>query len=202
MSSKIDKIFYINLEKRTDRKEQIENQLNNFGLEYERFNAIYMPGYGDVGCALSHLEVLRIAKERNYKNILILEDDFEFLVDKNTFESLLNEFYSKNINYDVLFLSYNVIRGTETEYNFIEKGLEVQTASGYIVNSHYYDKLINLLEYSCPILQSTRKHWIYANDQIWKQFQEKDNWYYFIPRIGKQSDGYSNLAGRFVSYNC
>lgn len=50
MSNNIDKIYYINLEKRTDRKEQIETQLNIFSLEYERFNAIETPGFGILGC--------------------------------------------------------------------------------------------------------------------------------------------------------
>ena len=33
-------VFYINLEHRTDRKDQIESELNKMNLKYERFNAI------------------------------------------------------------------------------------------------------------------------------------------------------------------
>ena len=84
----------------------------------------------------------------------------------------------------------------------VNKILENQTASGYIVNNKYYDKLINLYEYAMPLLAQTRSHWIYANDQIWKKLQEKDNWYYFIKRIGKQQDGYSDNTERFEKYNC
>ena len=32
MAHNIDKIYYINLNKRTDRREQIEKELNEFGL--------------------------------------------------------------------------------------------------------------------------------------------------------------------------
>ena len=39
------------------------------------------------------------------------------------------------------------------------------------------------------------------NDQIWKRLQEKDNWYYFIKRIGKQMDSYSDNSNSFASYN-
>ena len=57
MSQNIDHIFYINLEKRQDRKEEIENELNTHGLVGERFDAIpHNPGC--VGCAKSHLSVL------------------------------------------------------------------------------------------------------------------------------------------------
>ena len=77
-------------------------------------------------------------------------------------------------------LSYNLIRHESTSYNFIVKALDVQTASGYIVNKKYYNKLIDLYEIAMPLLEQTRAHWIYANDQIWKQLQEKGKWFYFI----------------------
>ncbi len=92
MSNYIDKIIYINLSKRDDRREQIENELNNFQLNYERFEAISTPDFGIYGCGLSHLSVLKMAKDRNYKNILILEDDFQFLVSKEVFEDNLKIF--------------------------------------------------------------------------------------------------------------
>ena len=68
MSNNIDKIIYINLERRKDRKEHIENVLNKYDLQYERFEAIQTEGFGILGCGLSHLQVLKIAKKRNYKN--------------------------------------------------------------------------------------------------------------------------------------
>ena len=86
MSKNISKVIYINLNKRTDRKEDIVKELDSFNLDYERFEAIETPGFGIVGCGLSHLSVLKIAKERKYENILILEDDFTFLVSKEEFE--------------------------------------------------------------------------------------------------------------------
>ena len=88
MSKYIDKIFYINLEKRTDRRHDIENELNDFDLSYERFKAIETED-GMTGCANSHLAVLKLAKERGHKNVLILEDDFMFIVTKEEFEQEL-----------------------------------------------------------------------------------------------------------------
>jgi glycosyl transferase family 25 len=200
MSNKIDKIIYINLNKNTDRREQIEKELNTYNLPFERFEAIENRVSG-IGCAKSHLQVLKIAKERNYENILILEDDFTFLVSKEEFEEQLTNFFNLNIEYDVCMLSYNLIRHQNTSHNFIVKALEVQTASGYIVNKKYYNKLIDLYEVAVPLLEQTHQHWIYANDQIWKQYQEKDNWYCFSTRIGKQRPGY-NSDGAYCDYNC
>ena len=98
MSDKIDKIIYINLKKRTDRRQQIEEDLTALQLKYERFDAIETPGFGLLGCGLSHLSVLKLAKERAYKNVLILEDDFMFLVSKDTLEDQLNQFFNLNLD--------------------------------------------------------------------------------------------------------
>ena len=197
MSNNIDKIIYINLDKRKDRKEHIENELNNFGLDFERYEAIEMKS----GCSISHLNVLKLARERNYKNILILEDDFTFLVSKEEFEIQLTLFFNANIDYNVCMLSYNLNESEKTNYDFIVKALDVQTASGYIVNSNYYDKLIDLYEWANPKLSETGEHWIYSNDQVWKRYQRDDKFYCFTLRIGKQMDGYSDNAQAFVSYN-
>lgn len=202
MSKNIEKIIYINLDKRTDRREEIENELKKYGLEAERYSAIYTPHSGIVGCGYSHLNTLRLAKERGYKNILILEDDFEFVVSKEEFEDSLNKLFDSNISFDVCMLSYIVQRGESIpDYSFVGKVLDGQTASGYIVNQHYYDTLIALYEWAIPLLDSTNEHWNYANDMVWKRLQPKDNWIYFLNRLGKQRDGYSDNKMCFVTMN-
>jgi glycosyl transferase family 25 len=201
MSHNIDKIYYINLNKRVDRKEQIEKELDEFGLSYERFEAIETPGIGIYGCGLSHLAVLKLARENNYENVLILEDDFTFLVSKDVFEQQLTSFFDLNIHFDVLMLSYALNQFERTNYELINKAIDVQTASGYIVNKCYYDKLIDLYEWAMPLLCQTNEHWNYANDQVWKRYQPMDSWYCFATRIGKQAPGYSDNTEQFYDYN-
>ena len=144
--------------------------------------------------------LLKIAKERNYKNILILEDDFEFLVSKQVFEDNLKTFFESNIDYNVCMLSYNLHEHTICQDLNVNKVLFAKTASGYIVNSNYYDKLINLYEWSMPLLLSTKKHWLYANDIVWKKYQKNDNWYCLKIRIGKQRASYSDNSNNFSDY--
>ena len=194
MSHNIDKIYYINLNKRTDRREQIEKELNEFGLKYERFEAIETHGFGIHGCGLSHLAVFKLAKENNYENVLILEDDFTFLVSKDEFEQKLASFFDLKLPFDVLMLSYNLNQGEDTEYGFISKVKEAETAAGYLVNKHYYNTLIDLYEWAMPLLDQTKQHWNFANDQVWKRLQARDSWYYFTTRIGKQTIGYSDTV--------
>lgn len=202
MSKNIDKIIYINLDKRTDRQEQIEKELNDFKLPFERYPAIHNV-IGIIGCTQSHLNVFKLAKERNYKNILILEDDFTFTVSKDFFEEQLTYFFNSNIDYDVCMISYYLNSGEpSTEYPFLTKIFEAQTASGYIVNSKYYDNLIELYEHALPLLIETNKHWLYCNDQVWKNLQKKDNWFCFTKRFGVQRDGFSDNTNSFMTYNC
>lgn len=206
MSKYIDHVFYINLDKRTDRRQEIETQLNEYDITAERFAAIETPNEGIVGCGLSHTAVLQLAKERGYKNVLILEDDFEFLVSKKEWEEQMEHLFGETASptFDVCMLSYNLHKSESLSppNSFIGRVKYAQTASGYIVNAHYYDTIIQLYEWAIPLLQQTKQHWIYANDVIWRQLQERDNWLYFIVRIGRQRAGYSDNAMSFQNHGC
>ena len=69
--------LYINLEHRVDRKEHVTKELEKIGVKGERFNAIKTKN-GAIGCTLSHIKCLEIAKERNYEEVFICEDDITF----------------------------------------------------------------------------------------------------------------------------
>ena len=224
MSHNIEKIFYINLDKRTDRREEIESDLKKYGLEAERYSAVHTPNAGIVGCGYSHLNVLKLAKERGYKNVLILEDDFEFTVSPEEFEESLNQFFETTPNssgdrrsptelvvggvnaplpdYDVCMLAYIVQEAAEIPGNtVVGRVLNGQTAAGYIVNVKYLDVLIELYEWAIPLLEQTNEHWNYANDHVWKRLQPKDNWVYMLKRLGKQRDSYSDNKMCYVTPN-
>ena len=205
ISKYIDKIIYINLENRNERKKEIEGELNKFGLSYKRFNAISAPNFGILGCGLSHLAVLKMARANKWKNVLIFEDDFMFLVDKEEFEKNIGLLFNEEnpVDFDVCMLSYNLIKSVPSvKYPFLNKVLEVQTTSGYIVNEKMYDRLIELYEWSTPLLESTKMHWVYALDQIWKKLQPSANWYSFTTRLGKQRPSYSDNGETWCEYNC
>jgi GR25 family glycosyltransferase involved in LPS biosynthesis len=200
MSHHIDKIFYINLDKRTDRRVEIEEELNNMELQYERFPAICNER-GFVGCGYSHLAVLKLARDRGYKNVLIFEDDFKFLVSKSELENYLEKLFSSFTNFDVCFLSYNCRNFLEVPgHSFIKRVFDSHTASGYIVNESCYSKLIKLYEETVPLLEATSAHWLYAIDMSWKPLQQQDMWICFDKRIGKQRPSYSDNANCFADY--
>lgn len=79
-----DHAFVINLDRRKDRMDLLLPELARVGIEAERFPAIepkegkYGLSTGKLGCKLSHLEVVKLAQARKYRNVLILEDDVIF----------------------------------------------------------------------------------------------------------------------------
>ena len=170
-------------------------------LEATRFSAISNPN-SSLGCSLSHLSILKHARENKFQNILILEDDFQFLVSKEEFKKQINNFFNLNIPWDVLMLSYN-IQQSKPYNSLIQKIYEAQTTSGYIVNSCFYDRLIELIEKNNVLLERTGEHWKYSIDQFWKALQgDNSNWYAFNTRIGLQRESYSDISNCIVNYNC
>jgi glycosyl transferase family 25 len=190
----IDRVLYINLDHRTDRRTEIESELETMGLASisERFPAIRHETIGGVGCGRSHIEVLKLAKERGYSQILVLEDDFMLTVDRETLEENLAQI--TDLNFDVCLLSYNLQNSRESGYPFMKRVMEAQTTSGYIVKSHYYDTLIQVFSDAVIGFEQTNYHWIYAIDVAWKVLQARDTWYCFSPRLGKQRPSYSDCG--------
>jgi glycosyl transferase family 25 len=190
-------VVYINLDYRTDRKFEMEQELARMGIKAERFPAIQNAN-GLVGCLQSHLAVLELAKKNKYKNILILEDDFQFIVPKEVLEREVGRFFAENIPYDVLMLGYNLLNYAPFRRDVL-KVLEAQTASAYIVHESFYDTLIECYKKALPMFISTSLH-VYANDQVWKKLQPNARWYALIIRMGVQRESYSDTTGKIENY--
>ena len=190
--------FYINLNHRTDRRELVEEEFKRIGLQVERFPAVeYTPGA--IGCNLSHIEVLKLAKSRGYESVMIFEDDFEFLISKEEWNQQISRLPT---SYDVVMLSYNLVQSTPHDETFL-RVQEVQTTSGYIVHSRFYDTLIARWEEGARLfIEQPHMDWVYILDQYWKPLQSNAKWYAFKTRIGKQRPGFSDLVGNYVEYHC
>lgn len=200
---KIDVIYYINLDSRPDRKQEVLSQLQKTGLESSRL--IRIPGviakFGALGCSMAHLNALYHARDNGYKTFLIVEDDFTFH-DIDKAKPLLAKFWNLNIDWDILILSGNIVKSSKTFFNFFSKILNCQTTGGYVVNSLYLPTLIdnfttgieNLSLYNSA--KST-----YCIDIYWKILQPNDNWYVLSPLIGYQKEGYSDIEKTNVSYD-
>jgi glycosyl transferase family 25 len=191
--------YYINLDSRIDRRTQIEIELDKIGVKVQRFPAVVRTP-GILGCGISHLAVLKEAKARNLKNVLIFEDDFELTVSREKFWQSISTFFDSNLDYKVLMISYNLKKSNDYS-PFLYEVLFAETTSGYLVNSSAYDDLIRLYENSIPKLEQTGQHWIYANDQIWVKLQERGGWYALKERLGKQRASFSDCSLIYQDYN-
>lgn len=189
----IEKVVYINLEHRTDRRAQIEAELAVFGNRVERFKAI-QKSPGGIGCSMSHLAVLKRAKEQGWKNVLIVEDDFVWTHNEKSID-VFNKLVTQP--YDVI-----VFGGTYVEYYQQSYKLNTcQTTVGYLVANHYYDTLIANYKEGIEGFIRTMNYPVYALDQYWKRIQPHDNWFVIMPNICVQRPGYSDIEKTFVDYN-
>ena len=197
--SDIKHAFYINLLSRPDRKQHVENQLNSIGINAERFNAIKMPN-GAIGCSMSHLKIIEIAKANNWEHILIVEDDILF-TDPNLFVTQFNKFLSNIKTFDVVLLAGNNIPPYTKINDYCVKVSHCQTTTGYLVQQHYYDILIkNYKEGILRLMKEPENHRLYAIDKYWFNLQAIHNWYLITPLTVTQREDYSDIEKRPTNY--
>ena len=195
----IQHAFYINLDTRPDRKEHVEAQLKLVGIKANRFRAIRMAN-GAVGCSMSHLKCLEIAKDNNWEHVLIVEDDITFL-DPMVFVNNFTKFLNNNKTFDVALLAGNNVPPYVRVDETCIQVSRCQTTTGYIVQRHYYDTLIkNIREGIFKLMHEPDKHVLYAIDKFWFRLQEKDNWYLITPPTVVQREDYSDIEKRPTNY--
>lgn len=192
--------FYINLLSRPDRKEHVEKQLASVGLPANRFNAIKMTN-GAIGCSLSHLKLLETAKANNWEHILIVEDDILF-TQPSIFVGQFNTFLSNHKDFDVVIISGNNCPPFAKIDDTCVQVTRCQTTTCYLVQQHYYDKLIaNFREGINNLMREPHNHVLYAIDKYWFHLQEIDKWYLIIPLTVTQNEGYSDIEKRHTNYS-
>jgi glycosyl transferase family 25 len=191
--------FYINLDSRQDRKKHVENQLSKIGIKAERFKAIQLAN-GALGCSLSHLKCLEIAKANNWPHILIVEDDILFLK-PFVFVNQLNLFLKNHKDFDVMLVAGNNLPPFTVVDNSCVKVTKCQTTTGYLVQSHYFDTLIkNFREGIQKLMKYSDKPRYFAIDKYWFNLQEKDKWYLIVPLTVTQREDYSNIEKKSTNY--
>lgn len=199
LSNNLKNIYYINLDKRIDRKFHIENQLKTINATATRFSAISRQN-GALGCSLSHLSLVKYAKRRNLDYIVILEDDVTFL-NPGVFLNSLNNFMEKHKDFDVLLLAGNNMGNYTKIDDHCVKVTHCQTTTAYLVKNHYYDTLIENYENGINLLQKfPHRKYDFAIDQYWGHLQRRDNWYLLTPLTVVQRPDVSDIEKRQMNY--
>jgi len=200
MTHKI-KGFYINLDKRPDRKLHFENiqKKYSFFSELERLSACEHEK-GFIGCSQSHIKALKKCKDMEGEVFMICEDDLIIFNDEN-YKQMINTL-NLNDNWDLLTLTP---RGDQFENDNIRNEYfrikNCQTTTGYLIKKDFIDILIENLEEGLKQLLNNGDSGYYSADQYWKILQTKHNFFYFKHVFGGQLVGYSDIEKRFVNYN-
>lgn len=208
-----DKVFYINLDSRTDRRKLMEDQFKRFGIKAERFPAVNLTKednddlvergctfYDDVrpeyaprikSCTLSHLTVLFRAKIMNYKNILVFEDDV--IIDDGIFEELSKCVSDlEKIDWDIFYLGCNPLEYyKETESLGRVRGSS--TAHCLSLNSSFYDKILDNVSFfkNYPCIDG-----YYGN----LGYENRNKIYMSLKNLVYQRSDFSNIEGHEVDY--
>ena len=106
----------------------------------------------EIGCYLSHLELLKSLKKSPAKYHIILEDDFKFIPGTNFLLQINNAISQTKFNsFDIIFLGWNSsglgtekVSWSENLIKFIPTNSFYGTYA-YMVNSDSLDKIINLI---------------------------------------------------------
>jgi len=188
----IEKVVYINLEHRTDRREQIESELVRIPSEkVQRFSAIKHEK-GAIGCTQSHIAILEMAISEGWSNYLVIEDDAKWSNFDKSYQIL--EQLSKN-PYDVIVLG-SVFPKTDATLRLSS----CQTTTAYLVNKSYYQTLLANFKEGLAGLMQTGNYSTYAIDQYWHRLQLPGKWYAVIPSLMIQRPSFSDINKAFVDY--
>ncbi|WP_169777455.1 glycosyltransferase family 25 protein [Campylobacter mucosalis] len=179
------RIFVINLEKDTQKRDDFVKNFSRFSLDYEFINGIYGGGIseselfklvydykncfltkGEIGCALSHLKIYQKMIDENIPYALILEDDAGFSDEFCEILAKIDEFLSKKDDFELVCLMQLEDACFKNLTIKIDKNLRLYKFSsgfrthGYIITKTAAAKLLKL---NTPII---------LESDMWLQFYE------------------------------
>ncbi len=194
-------VYYINLDHRIDRRQEIEAELDRMGIR----NRIRVPGVvsesgsGAEGCTRAHINALsEFLEQEEFDVCTIMEDDLQFVSSKTDIEFMLQEIKRVQDNWDVLLLGSH-IRTSECVFDSTGKILPVvrvlkgQTTTGYAVKRRFASTLLkNFQEGLSKYVANPKKR--YLIDIHWQKLQTQHLFYAFNPLIAIQRESYSDIV--------
>jgi hypothetical protein len=203
----LENVYYINLKESKERRIETENELRIMNWKFQRFDGVKVTD-GRIGCSISHLKVIEMAKQNNLEYVVIVEDDIQF-TQPEKYNNMLNDFKdfmkSNNADYDVLLIAANIldkVNGVIPINNYIHQAKTSYCTAGYIVKKHYYDKIIaNYKESIKLLIENPTIGAKYEIDVYWVNLQLVDKWYVIYPRTVNQRPSHSIINGTFVNYS-
>ena len=198
----IDIFYFINLERRNDRLREIAEEFTKMNMPLEkivRVNA-FDHKFGVIGCSKSHIWTINHFINSNKERCMILEDDFEFTETREKVDKVLRAVFSSGIEIDCLLLTGTPISVSKTSNPYLLKINYATIAAGYILTKEYAPKLL----YNFMEGVEKQEKWVSAFnepenvfnlDVYWGHEQNRRNFYFTVPTLGKQRDSPSDIIG-------
>lgn len=196
-----DHYYCINLESRKDRKKECEEIFSSLKIPVTFFNAIdgnmiknvsTKISIGNIGCCMSHYKLWEEIKNKNYENVLIMEDDIEF---SDNAVSLFESFYTEvPSDWQLLYFGGNHCK---EKLNFISKHVHklknTYTTHCYAVKQKTINYLLNKFNMNNLFNKEI--------DVNLSDVQKEIPSYGFYPHLAWQRESFSNIENKNVNYN-
>lgn len=195
---RFDRIYFINLDHRLDRRKEIEAELGYMQVPADKI--VRIPGVipperrGSIGCTLAHINTLRhFLDHPDQQTAVVLEDDFQFLVTPEQLDESLERFLEQKPEWDVILLAGAVQRSKEYPELPAWRVLSAYTTSGYVVTRTMAAILLANFEEGLAKLREDPKNDDYHLDLYWRSLQPQYQWYMLKPVVGSQRASYSDI---------
>ena len=193
-----DHIYCVNLKHRTDRWINCLKQFEKYGIEVERFEAVngnevapdgvnkLLPG--EVGVIRSNYNIIKDAKEKGYKRIMIFEDDVVLSDDFN--ERFKMHFLKTPEDWRFLYLGGNHVGGLTPINDKVARIKHTYAIHAIGVHEELYDHILTMLEEERVQVDVT-----YA--QLQKIFPS----YVFRPHLAWQTEGFGTTKKTYLGHD-
>lgn len=150
--------FFINLDKSTERLNNVNKQIEHFNIRsLNRFPALTNEEIPQSSATDSHLKIFDWCSNNNIGTVAVFEDDFQFYMNLNilrNYNVLLEDYLSiivnelQNTEWDVFFLGFNPKKTCIPINKYLCKVFKSTGAWGYLIKKPAYQFLLNTTNYS------------------------------------------------------
>jgi len=192
-------IVCISLVDNTKQREDMDIQCKKLNIPVQYFLAKKHEKGGHIGCMESHYSVIQMAKNRRWREVLILEDDAVFLDRKEWPEITMPS------NYDFLYFGCNPLIGWKYR-NSLLKLIEAYATHAYLVSERVYDLILGKMNTDwCenPIIKNEKGYGERSKtNDVFNRFyvNPRGESYCIYPMIAHQKPGYSSTMNRIVDF--
>ena len=194
----IDRVLYINLGRREDRRDSVTRELQSLGIAEDRMVRIEAVDARErdetpiVCCARSHIAALNHAITEGLNGVLILEDDFMLCRSPEETRERWARFCHMTTHFEIASWAHNCLQLWDWRDKGDGRVWYLQTTSAYAVRKAAMQRLRD--KYSEAIAQE-------RPFDIHMTTMRKDvQWFALRPALSYQRPSYSDIQNRKVSY--